>query len=281
MLPKNTLRALALLGATLAAAPSQAAFFSFVENPEPEWLKNFYVKAGFTIIAPDVDSGPLEFYDLNPTAQLALDPGPYAGTGTDVSTEWNPSLTIGYILPWGDRHWSVETILAPPFEFEFYATGRARHEPLASHTRGGNVETNIPALGKNLGKTMMLPPTVTLVYSFFPNAIYRPYVGVGASYVFSYDEEITNREMTRIAEPDIEVTDKLAWVLQVGIDIDLYKNFFSSLDLKYVGGAKVEAEVTDIWLRTDEPLENAYIGKSIVEQELNPWVLQLNLGFRF
>lgn len=209
-----------------------------------------------------------------------MDEGPYPNTGTDVSDETMPSLTVGWILPWGDRHWSVETILAPPFEFDFYATGVARTESLASEAYG--IPTDVPGLGKQLGKTKMLPPTVTLVYSFMPESKWRPYVGLGGTYVYSFDEEITNAVLTEVREPDVEISETFAWVVQAGIDIDVYKNFFLGLDIKYVGDAKVEAEVTNIQL--DSSMDDLFpvnIDRNVVEQELNPTIYQITLGYRF
>lgn len=265
----------------LAGAMVSTSAQAFLGLQKSDFAKeNFYFKAGATQIAPDVDSGPLEFYGLNDTAQAALDEGPYPGTGTDVSTETMPSLTVGWILPWGNRHWSVETILAPPFEFEFYATGVARYQSLAPEAYG--IPTDVPALGKTLGKTKMLPPTVTLVYSFMPESKWRPYLGLGATYVYSFDEEITNPVLTEIREPDVEISETFAWVAQAGIDVDITKNFFFGLDVKYVGDAKVEAEVTDIELATSmDLLFPVAIDRNVVEQELNPTIYQITLGYRF
>ena len=105
-------------------------------------------RAGFTHIAPQVDSG-----DLSAPA--------FPHTTVDVDAATSLSGGINYMVT---DHWAVDVPLALPFKHDIVGDGA------------------IAGVGK-LGETKVLPFTVFAQYRFGePEARFRPYVGVGVTY---------------------------------------------------------------------------------------------------
>src|SRR5262245_11656137 len=106
-----------------------------------EWLG----KVGVNRISPDVTSG-----DLSAPSK----PGVKAEVGADTK----PIFSIGYMIT---DHVSTELMLGVPYKHTLYGAG------------------SIEGTGK-LGTAEALPPTLFLQYRMFqPNAMVRPYVGIG------------------------------------------------------------------------------------------------------
>ncbi|MCC5811618.1 MAG: OmpW family protein [Ectothiorhodospiraceae bacterium] len=241
----------------------------------------FYVKPGATMIDARLSSGELVLGGLDDTAQLALEPGAVAGSGvTDSGAATRVSATLGWRLPWGGGHWAVETILAPPFTFEFEATGTLARESLAPEA--GGIPTGVPALGRELGETDLLPPVVTVVYTPWPDSRFSPYVGAGVVYVFSYNSRITNRVLTESASPELKIDNVFSYVLQLGLDVAITERLFVNVDYKYVGRVEPRARLRGIGLASDvelfDPIE---VERGDLRLEMNPHVFGASVGWRF
>ncbi len=241
----------------------------------------FYVKPGATMIDARLSSGELVLGGLDDTAQLALEPGPVAGSGVrDSGSVTRVSATLGWRLPWGDRRWAVETVLAPPFTFEFEATGTLANESLAPDA--GGIPTGVPPLGRELGETDLLPPVVTLVYAPWPDSRVSPYAGAGVVYIFSYNSRLTNRALTESASPELRIDNVFSYVLQLGLDVAITERLFVNVDYKYVGRVRPRARIRGIGLSSNvelfDPIE---VERADMRLEMNPHVLGASLGWRF
>lgn len=73
-----------------------------------------YFRAGATYLYPDLNTRSIELKNLSNIAEVAVEPGPQNGEAFSDPLLLFPSAIIGYVLPWGDGGWSVETLAALP-----------------------------------------------------------------------------------------------------------------------------------------------------------------------
>ncbi len=256
--------------------------------PGIDWLKTqleqdrFYFRAGATYFDPRLDTEPVELSQLSEIADLAINAGPIEGS--DVSGEPIPLLTsiVGYHLPWRNGNWSLELLLGLPITVELKAEGALADVPLVTNVVG-TLPTGVPALGDELGETKALPVVTTMVYRFRKNKSLRPYLGAGPIYFFPFDSEITNEVLTEVADPVLEIDDKLGLVFQGGIDYKLHKNWWLALDIKYILIPGVEAVLDEIYLKVPGLPQFDYVrvGDANISTDINPLVIHLGIGFDF
>ncbi len=153
-----------------------------------------------------------------------------------VGDSYIPSLSLSYFLT---DHWALEAICC----------------------FSKNTISNRRLLGvshQKIATTWIFPPTVSLQYHQQIGR-FRPYAGVGLSYLAFFDEK-------SYAVPGIDL--KNAWGVTVGggMDVALGKGWQLSFDVK-----KVLALNSDL-----------YAGKTYVDTvELDPWLISAGVGYRF
>ena len=160
--------------------------------------------------------------------------GPTATVGVEDNTQ--PFVNISYMI---EKNLAIEVLAATPFSHDIVGTGA------------------LAALGK-VGETKHLPPTVSIQYHFNNEQSIRPYVGAGINYTVFFEEKATNT----ITSLDIE--DSWGLATQVGVDIDINKEWFFNADIRYID---IETTAT-----TD-------LGTSDVK--INPTVISMGVGTRF
>ena len=117
-----------------------------------------------------------------------------------------------------------------------------------------------PDTGK-VAEVRQLPLTVSLQHHFFdPNGRIRAYVGVGLNYTTFMDESTTGM----LAGTDLQLDSSLGPAAQVGLDFDLGRDWFVSIDAR--------------WFDIDAPahLNGARIGTL----EIDPYALGMSFGRR-
>jgi len=115
--------------------------------------------------------------------------------------------------------------------------------------------------GTKAGETKHLPPTVGIQYHFTPKSNVRPYVGAGINYTTFFSESTTGP----LAGTDLSLDDSWGLAAQVGVDVDINKNWFFNADLRYMN---IETTAT-------------IAGAGSVDVQINPWVYSLGVGTRF
>ncbi len=115
--------------------------------------------------------------------------------------------------------------------------------------------------GTKAAETKHLPPTVGVQYHFTPKSNVRPYVGAGINYTTFFSEETTGA----LAGTDLSLDDSWGLAAQVGIDVDINKDWFFNADVRYMN---IETTAT-------------IAGAGSVDVEINPWVFGLGVGTRF
>ena len=289
---KNNKILVVLIGALLAfpalADNQSGGIGGYWDHVKTDWLgfrdgaKPFYFRAGYTDMAPKATSSEVYLENVGGIAQLAVDNGPIAGSSASIESTKFPSMIIGMQLPWGNGAWSVETVLALPLTVKFQGGGTLANESIAAYALN-NIPTGVPALGTEFGESKVLPPLVTMVYRFRHLERFRPYVGAGLAYLYSYDAKVTNPILTAVSDPKLTVDPAFGVVAQAGMEYRFWGDWFANLDVKFVGGLKTTATVKDIWVETPGlPLyQVARVGDAKMDVTVNPWVYHIGFGFNF
>lgn len=242
--------------------------------------KPFYIRAGVALIDPLSTSKEMELADVDGPASLALHNGPIAGSGATVDSATVPALIIGYRLPYMHRRLSIETILGLPFTVTFKATGTLANESIAPTALG--IPTGVGPLGPDLGEAKAVPITVSLVYRFLDGRV-QPYAGGGAAVMFSLDAKATNKMLTEVSQPEMSIAPAPGLLLQTGLDVQLYKQWYARLDVKFIAFMQANAEVHHIQVRTPAiPLfDTVEIGTAKMSVWVNPLIVQAGIGADF
>lgn len=238
-----------------------------------------YLRAGMLYLRPIPTSPDVVMSNLDGPAELALPNGPIAGSGVGAESNTMLAGIIGYRVY---KNVAVEAVVASPFTMTLTLTGTLADTSVAPFALG-NVPTGVPAFGSELGTTKVLPPIVTAVYRFPLHARVRPYGGLGLSYVIPYDTKITNAVLTEVSQPSVDISPDLAWVVQAGVDIQLWRQMYFTLDAKFVGGLDLVAEMNNLELTVPAlPIYGTVsAGTGTAEVTVNPLVVQAGVGWNF
>jgi outer membrane protein W len=268
-----------------ALLPSLAAMLvpalAHADPAAPEVRKNLYLRAGVAVIDPLSTSNELELANVDGPASLAVQNGPIAGSGASVGNATVFALIVGYRLPYLHHRLAVETVLGLPFTVKFQATGTLANDSIAPMALG--IPTGVPPLGPELGEAKAAPITATLVYELIDHGIARPYVGGGAAILLSYGAHVTNAQLTAVSDPPMSIAPAPGLVLQSGVDVKLYKNWFARLDVKFIAFMEARATVEHLQVHTpDIPLfDTVEVGTAKMNVWVNPLIIQAGIGTDF
>ena len=173
------------------------------------------------------------------SATVAVSGATVAGGNLNVSNSVVPELDITYFFT---RNIAAELIL-----------GVTPHDVKGSGS--------LASLGK-IGSTWLLPPTVTLQYHFTEFGAFKPYVGAGPNYTFTFNNE------NKGSFTAFKVKNAPGFVVQAGFDYMLDKNWGLNVDVK------------KYWLRPDA---TGTVGGNPVTAKvrLDPWLISTGITYRF
>ncbi|MGX9120394.1 OmpW/AlkL family protein [Mesorhizobium sp. BHbsci] len=156
---------------------------------------------------------------------------------------------------------SYSDTVIPEFDVTYYFTDNLAAE-LILGTTNANIygEGTIGGLAK-IGKTWVLPPTLTLQYHFTNFGAFKPYVGAGVNYTVFYNQETGSADA-------LDVKNTFGGAVQVGFDYTLDQHWAINFDVK------------KLFL---EPKFDAVVGGTNVtgKAELNPWLIGTGVTYRF
>lgn len=249
--------------------------------PAKPKVNRFYVRLGVTHVKPLAQSNPIELSNIDGPASLSLQNGPIAGSGTSISSSTIPSAIIGYVLPVWNNRLSLETVLGPPLDVKFQATGTLRDKSIAPTALG--IPTGVMALGPELGEAKAAPPMVTAVYSLIPTGPVRPFVGAGLAVMLTYGAKTTNPILTEVSQPEMTIAPAPGLVLQTGLEGRITQKIYARLDVKFIALMEANATVHNIQVRTpDIPLfDTVDVGTAKMSVWVNPLVLSGAIGMDF
>lgn len=167
------------------------------------------VRAGLTKIAPDVTSSCMTAPDFGNTVG-----GGIGCTKSDVGSDTQLAGGVTYMYT---DHLAVDVPLALPF----------KHKIIGAGSMAG---------AGDLGEVQALPMTIFLQYRFLEaNAKFRPYVGLGATYAYFFNEQGSGK-LTATTNPGgpptrITVDSKFILTPQIGATLALNDKWF--IDVSY------------------------------------------------
>ncbi|NJD34175.1 MAG: OmpW family protein [Betaproteobacteria bacterium] len=166
----------------------------------------------------------------------------------------------------------VDDNLIPEVDFSYYFTKNLAAELILATGTRHDVKTSGtgPLLtSRNLGSVDLLPPTLTLQWHFMPDQTFDPYLGAGATYVYSLDKNLKAQSVIGPQKIKID-NDMWGGALQAGFDINLKDRWLLNFDVK------------KLWVGTDVKLNLAGTGwKKIDSLDIDPWVISIGFGKKF
>lgn len=152
----------------------------------------------------------------------------------------------------------VGNAYVPEFDISYYFTDHVSAELILATARHKLEYTG----GVDLGKTWILPPTLTMQYHFTPDSAFSPYVGAGLNYSMFYGED------EAAGMHNLDVQGGVGYALQAGYDYWLDDHWGLNMDVK------------KLWLNIDAKLD---VGATPVRADidLDPWIVGLGVSYRF
>lgn len=213
-----------------------------------------YVTGGWFHLAPQDSSDALKYTNIGGSpVNISL-----LGSSANLSTSNTFGLSAGYFIT---DHFAVQADLGIPPKFDLRGGGT-----LASYNK--------------LGEARQWSPAFLLKY-YFRNAhdAFRPFVGIGVSYVWFTHAKITNQAfvLEQLHGPtSVDVDSSWAPVFNAGFSYNFSKHIFASFSVSFLPFS------TDA---TMHAVSQTLVGPKKVTGrthiKLNPVVTYLNVGYRF
>lgn len=212
------------------------------------------VGAGWMRLAPQVSTEPMQT-----TVDTVV--GTRHLSDSSISSKVNVANTLGLTATYFiTDHIASELIAGIPPRFSIDGAGSASQ------------------YGK-LGSARMWSPTLLVKYYFgAANAKFRPFVGVGASYIWFTDGKITNDAFRQRlgGETNVSVNKGLAPVLNAGVSYAITKHWYAGLSVSFIPVSRTLTLTTP-----QSSLPGVKSSRSQIKTQLNPIVTYLNIGYRF
>jgi outer membrane protein len=215
---------------------------------------SFYVSSGWLHLAPQSSSDPLKETSVGGSPVNVTLPN----TGASLDSADTLGLTAGYFVT---DHIATEFVVGIPPKFNLDGSGA------------------FSQYGK-LGDAKQWSPTLLFKYYFMgPQSRFRPYLGVGVTYVKFTDAEITNSvfEQQVLHGPTTVSTDS-SWepVFNGGFTFAIDQHWFAGFSLSYIPLS------TTAKLNTAASTPVGVINvQSQTKIKLNPIVSFVSIGYRF
>lgn len=239
---------------------------------------SWYVSAGFTQMELDSNSEEIVLSQLSGASQLALEEGPIEGSGVKALGDGQPSVTIGYRFERVPQL-SLETVVAPPFNFDLEFTGALKDQSVAPFVLGG-LPTGIEPFGEQFATTRALPATLTLVYQFNSRGRFRPYIGAGLTVIYTFDHKIKNQALVGENPPRMEVDLAVGQIVQLGLISRLSKRVSLVAEVKSGTGIAIDGRMLDITLSSPDLSDivgPAMVGQGELSVSIDATVYNLSL----
>ena len=156
----------------------------------------------------------------------------------------------------------ASTSVIPELDITYFFTKNIAAELILGVSPHNVKGTGALSAQGTIGHTWLLPPTLTLQYHFTDFGAFKPYVGIGANYTFTFN----NQEKGNFTA--FKVKNAPGFALQAGVDYMIDKNWGINFDVK------------KYWLRPDA---TGAIGATPVTAKvrLDPWMVSTGIVYRF
>lgn len=152
---------------------------------------------------------------------------------------------------------TVSDKIIPDIDISYFFAKHFAAELVLTYPQQHDVKLN----GNKIGTFKHLPPTLLAQYHFLPDAMIRPYVGVGANLTLISDVNIA---VAGVGKLDLE-NSSMGAAGQVGVDIKLAPGKYLNIDVK------------KIMISSDVMLGNS----AVSAVKVDPILASIGLGIRF
>jgi outer membrane protein len=227
-------------------------------------IRNAAAIAALLGTATVVLSGAVQAADMAPLA-----PAPVASDAVSAKSPWQVRVRALGVIPndkgsvngvaGSDLNYSNS--VTPELDISYFFTDNIAAE-LILGTTSSKISGAGSLAGVNVGKTWLLPPTLTLQYHFTDFGPFKPYVGAGVNYTFFYNES------TQPGFSNLKVDSHVGAALQVGFDYMLNEHWGLNVDAK------------KLFLETNW---SADMGGTPIsgKAKLDPWLIGAGVTYRF
>ena len=243
-LARQLARNIALLAFALTASVSTQA----------QTAGSFVVSTGWLRVAPQVRTDTMRTTSIGGRDVSLAQPGPSSQIGAANTL----GLTATYFVT---GNIAAELVTGVPPKFHINGAG------------------TVESLG-GVGSARMWSPAVLVKYYFGqPTAVFRPFVGLGASYVWFTGGKITNDRFAKGAlggDTQVSVSKGVSPVFNLGATYNFAKNWYAGVSISYLPMRRT------ITLTTPHSAKAGGLPvKNEVRAQLNPIVTYVSLGYRF
>jgi len=158
--------------------------------------------------------------------------------------------------------------VVPTLAIEYYATPNVSIETICCFTQHHVTGTGSIAGANIANHVLILPATVTLKYHLDAGPI-KPYVGVGPSVFFYFDEK-PGAVPVALGADKLSMANKLGVALQAGFDVPVNGN-----------GMGISLDAKKYFMKTTTHFYAAGTEVLSTDHKLDPWVLSGGVYYRF
>lgn len=166
---------------------------------------------------------------------------------------------------------SISNSTVPELDISYYFTKNLAAELILGVTPHHITGTGALA-GLDVGRTWLLPPTLTFQYHFTDFGAFQPYLGVGANYTVMFDQTAGDAANNGVAITGLHVKNGAGAVAQAGFDYMIDRHWGLNFDVK-----KLYLEPGYTATATAGPVSLPINGQA----NINPWLIGGGVTYRF
>ncbi|RXH36750.1 membrane protein [Bradyrhizobium nanningense] len=182
--------------------------------------------------------------------------------GSSVNVSGTPSLSSP------SSGLSISDQVIPELDITYFFTNNLAAELILGVTNH-HISGNGALTGLDIGKTWLLPPTLTLQYHFTDFGPLKPYLGAGINYTVFFNQSAANTSLAGLAVTDLHLRNQFGAAIQFGFDYMLDRHWGLNFDVK------------KLWLR---PEYSAAINNAIAvtgRAHIDPWLVSGGVAYKF
>ncbi|WP_245312730.1 OmpW/AlkL family protein [Bradyrhizobium macuxiense] len=180
------------------------------------------------------------------------------------------SVNVGAIPPLSSPNsgLSISDRVVPELDITYFFTPNISAELILAVTRH-HISGTGTLSGLDIGKTSLLPPTLTLQYHFTGFGPFKPYIGAGINYTAFLSQSAARTPIAGLVVTDLHVNNTVSPAIQFGFDYMVDRHWGLNFDVK------------KLWLRPDY---SATVNGTIPvtgRANIDPWLISGGVTYKF